>query len=718
MCYWLLREETITSEVRLSLSVSNFHCDVTDVLFIFPVYALDGIRAMIDKKMRDIDDKEGWNKSKGKEKAREKAPAMQLPSVFRPNNAPPASATSPPPPPYGPGSSQPGPPVVTRKPSSTFVRKRPMSAILPSPTRSEFPGGSSSSGSRQQYSPMRASNRHSSALSYESDNGQSWTMVDAPQRNSVGAQEAMPNGSLRFEEMQDQGRPQSTEISDSNASSAEELPMSSSGKLKPRAARRERDESKELEQFFREGPSVVPKASRVSSQRPATANLARPTGLGEFLQNPDSRIGKLEVRPANTRSRTDTSDLAEFFRSTSPVSTPPHRSSVAGSDASSLPQALQDGSDGSSRRASVMSSQSSSNHRPVSRLEARPAAVRTRGDNGLVEFLRAGPPESSLQTGRRVPSPLPGGLSSLGVTKHSTSLDFPGANPERRAPRPPPKPRRPSTAPSSPIAHTFGDAAFQYGSSVNSHDPSTPRREARSARIQSRNEALSSLTSFLNEEPSESPPPTNRIVSQPSLATRSGPSRMASHEVLRSTSPPRAPSSIGDAPVTPSRRKRWSVLDSVFRPGTAQERPSTAPGNALPSFGSADPDWTPRTSSRASVYTNGRLPSGTQAPELAPSFPPAEQARDLKSRSSTLSSRTEEPRNLNDVGSSSAFSRPEDYNPSPNAPLEYVKLARTKGSRMIKAVETKKRTYLAVLCGEAGERIELFTVIVAVLLML
>lgn len=42
--------------------------------------------------------------------------------------------------------------------------------------------------------------------------------------------------------------------------------------------------------------------------------------------------------------------------------------------------------------------------------------------------------------------------------------------------------------------------------------------------------------------------------------------------------------------------------------------------------------------------------------------------------------------------------------------LEYVKLARTKGSRFIRASETGKRTYLAVLCGEQGERIELFTV--------
>ncbi|KAI5480073.1 mitogen-activated protein kinase kinase kinase kinase 4-like protein [Pseudohyphozyma bogoriensis] len=44
-----------------------------------------------------------------------------------------------------------------------------------------------------------------------------------------------------------------------------------------------------------------------------------------------------------------------------------------------------------------------------------------------------------------------------------------------------------------------------------------------------------------------------------------------------------------------------------------------------------------------------------------------------------------------------------------SSPLEYVKLARTKGARLLRAVETKKRTYLAVLCGDEGERIELFT---------
>ncbi|KAM0755931.1 hypothetical protein T439DRAFT_320630 [Meredithblackwellia eburnea MCA 4105] len=53
---------------------------------------------------------------------------------------------------------------------------------------------------------------------------------------------------------------------------------------------------------------------------------------------------------------------------------------------------------------------------------------------------------------------------------------------------------------------------------------------------------------------------------------------------------------------------------------------------------------------------------------------------------------------------------PPDAHPAnSSSPLEYVKLARTKGARLLRAVETKKRTYLAVLCGDEGERIELFT---------
>ncbi|KAF8078464.1 hypothetical protein FPV67DRAFT_56227 [Lyophyllum atratum] len=48
---------------------------------------------------------------------------------------------------------------------------------------------------------------------------------------------------------------------------------------------------------------------------------------------------------------------------------------------------------------------------------------------------------------------------------------------------------------------------------------------------------------------------------------------------------------------------------------------------------------------------------------------------------------------------------------TPHAPppkLEYVKLPGTKGALMVKAVETAKKSFLAILCGENGEKVELF----------
>ncbi|KAI0704926.1 hypothetical protein BC835DRAFT_1315795 [Cytidiella melzeri] len=45
---------------------------------------------------------------------------------------------------------------------------------------------------------------------------------------------------------------------------------------------------------------------------------------------------------------------------------------------------------------------------------------------------------------------------------------------------------------------------------------------------------------------------------------------------------------------------------------------------------------------------------------------------------------------------------------APAPKLEYVKLPGTKGSVMVKAVETAKKSFLAILCGENGEKVELF----------
>ncbi|KAF9044852.1 hypothetical protein BDZ89DRAFT_1058955 [Hymenopellis radicata] len=45
---------------------------------------------------------------------------------------------------------------------------------------------------------------------------------------------------------------------------------------------------------------------------------------------------------------------------------------------------------------------------------------------------------------------------------------------------------------------------------------------------------------------------------------------------------------------------------------------------------------------------------------------------------------------------------------SPPPKLEYVKLPGTKGALLVKAVETAKKSFLAILCGDNGEKVELF----------
>ncbi|KAL5495477.1 hypothetical protein ACEPAI_940 [Sanghuangporus weigelae] len=185
-------------------------------------------------------------------------------------------------------------------------------------------------------------------------------------------------------------------------------------------------------------------------------------------------------------------------------------------------------------------------------------------------------------------------------------------------------------------------------------------------------------------------------------------------------------------------RRRWSVLDGVFSNSTSSEPMRIgAQSNAAP------------TRSRTAAQQNDERPSSTltriNSAEAAPllrhnslrghgsisSLPRPSTARSLPpapspspSAPSTLSHHRFLPRII-----TSAFqSRRSDDQPSPasrsfaseltkrgnpaplpSAPkLEYVKLPGTKGAVMIKAVETAKKSFLAILCGENGEKVELF----------
>ncbi|SCZ98405.1 BZ3500_MvSof-1268-A1-R1_Chr7-1g09126 [Microbotryum saponariae] len=165
--------------------------------------------------------------------------------------------------------------------------------------------------------------------------------------------------------------------------------------------------------------------------------------------------------------------------------------------------------------------------------------------------------------------------------------------------------------------------------------------------------------------------------------------------------------------------KRWSMGNVGSR---LLSRPSTSNVD-----GSGSSSQSTRESALAaassgpllSTSTPWMAPRSASAPVLADNsdgdrpLPPRPSISETVASSSTIDNKrrsrpnTLEPPILKVPQSSRV---PSDAHPAnASSPLDYVKLARTKGARLLRAVETKKRTYLAVLGGDEGDRIELFT---------
>ncbi|KAF8475427.1 hypothetical protein JB92DRAFT_3051408, partial [Gautieria morchelliformis] len=204
-----------------------------------------------------------------------------------------------------------------------------------------------------------------------------------------------------------------------------------------------------------------------------------------------------------------------------------------------------------------------------------------------------------------------------------------------------------------------------------------------------------------------------------------------------------------------SKRRRWSVLDGMFNTnaGTPSDshtdaipdphRTTTLPAPAVPPRNSAQPlarspsssltrsnsarsgptssastpvPGLPRRPSRENPATLSRLPPDIERTRIHPSSRPTSSSNRFLPRiiSNALSTRRSEESGIiiNGRGGEGEGSRRtvgSSLYPQSVAPkLEYVKLPGTKGSVMIKAVETAKKSFLAILCGDAGEKVELF----------
>ncbi|TKA51927.1 hypothetical protein B0A53_04957 [Rhodotorula sp. CCFEE 5036] len=150
------------------------------------------------------------------------------------------------------------------------------------------------------------------------------------------------------------------------------------------------------------------------------------------------------------------------------------------------------------------------------------------------------------------------------------------------------------------------------------------------------------------------------------------------------------------------RRKRWTFNGAASSSAQSGSRGGTTPS---PSRSTAVP---------SEDSTAGRSPPGLTRIEVVsvvPTYAPSRRRgsqqtlhHDFKRRS-VASLRSISGANVKSPAERNAPAHPANV----QSPLEYVKLARSRGARVLKAVETPRRTYLALVGGEEGDRVELFT---------
>ncbi|KAH9898534.1 hypothetical protein C8Q73DRAFT_756442 [Cubamyces lactineus] len=198
------------------------------------------------------------------------------------------------------------------------------------------------------------------------------------------------------------------------------------------------------------------------------------------------------------------------------------------------------------------------------------------------------------------------------------------------------------------------------------------------------------------------------------------------------------------------RRRRWSVLGGVFSATSGQSQSSIPSLPELAQSPSVQPASVPEMRERRpNVLTrsqSGRIqqspstatvtpsrsmtlrrpstsPGHTSAPATQPSMdvppPPLPTAASSTSSHSrflprilnhALGRRSDDvppvPRTAGHGTDKSTHISAPAHAPAPK--LEYVKLPGTKGAVAVKAVETAKKSFLAILCGDNGEKVELF----------
>ncbi|KAF9458213.1 hypothetical protein BDZ94DRAFT_1201546 [Collybia nuda] len=296
---------------------------------------------------------------------------------------------------------------------------------------------------------------------------------------------------------------------------------------------------------------------------------------------------------------------------------------------------------------------------------------------------------------------------------------------------PPPEPSPAPTLLTLRQALSHSPPTLREIQTADPDDPDTPFVAAEEDDVDGR---ISLAQALLESRIPDLPPLGTRRPQQPILITSSHPIATGEDEPSSPrTSDTHTSNRAGDTDIPERRRRRWSVMLGSPTSSNNEMIPSqpssiTPSGGERPSvrftrshsFRSSNSPVSTMRATSLNNDTSSTTPSIADAPELpetAPSMASSQSSRSSRFfpriLANAFNNRKSDDRphlptpKTTDEGSKKVVGTPlTSHAPPPK--LEYVKLPGTKGALMVKAVETAKKSFLAILCGENGEKVELF----------
>ncbi|KAI0029621.1 hypothetical protein K488DRAFT_34045, partial [Vararia minispora EC-137] len=388
------------------------------------------------------------------------------------------------------------------------------------------------------------------------------------------------------------------------------------------------------------------------------------------------------------------------------------------------------GSQALDERTSAMAASSSTN----SNLLTNPSAHQSRrlSTATLTPSSRRRPPELDLDAIGSTPvGPAPPSPTPTLLTLRQALMASPPSRPAR---------------PRGPLAHEDDGSAPSEDEEAHVSGGRTPT-----------NERITFAEALQESRMPDLPPPGSTVPQDAILITNSHPIATSDEDMppASPTNSARTRQSVDTQESTLTsrrRRRRWSIMDSIFTSTpslagapafpTSRPFPDSASAMSAASLTPSAPVRRPQSASGSGPsravglsrsHSSMRMQTGARAVSAATTGRPSTAGGSISTTASTQNVPplpTPPSRFLSRIigsafgvrrsedrgseigivtearGDKKASTAPASATPAPK--LEYVKLPGTKSALLIKAVETNKKSFLAILCGDNGEKVELF----------